>query len=910
MKLQIQDVRKRAACRSATALDEKQASIYETSISMITQSKSPDELARYIESAVKAGASFTSIMEAFDALCECGDISIIDKMGHYIAEEAAPKVRDSSSTLTNIRRKLGRVKTKISTKINGNIQDAIGTGMGAVNAAKDNYKKNTDKIKKNVNKGLHREEAIMDEAAKKKDKNAAARDAAMKFVNSPVGKAMQANGRWWVYGPFKGVGQAGIKAGQKIAKARMKRQAATKEEAILYAYEEIEEAVSKQVHCDRILENYDKMSRRFNLDKLIVENTRINGIEDTIYQLGRWADTYAMPDMVKFNCVLECAWYGFNTNGIQYTDQQLVEYASNYFLLKEDGAKNTAKIIDTAMVVDGNGIVARDVINEDLPEEREDGEEDPMEMVNEPIDVTDALGRYMESMYRGDATYGVTPLQEKVSFQEIFQKYKQEEQKDAANPSKLKSLVAKLYSNDADDVIAGTPSFLSWIRGTLILSAFAIHPIIGVMGFIVNYFNKQDHDREDYQKMIKAFKAEKEAAEKKYKTLTDAEEKERMNAYIEELEKGIDTLNERYEALLSDDELDAKYDSENEDDDDNEATGDEDFGDLDDIDLSEFDDDADWDDEDWGDMDEAVKLVPVVANMMAVIESYMKKPLPVHLLNEGMEEFTKVAVRYPQIFDPMHMEIQMRNRMHGISHGQIQLETVSKYTGISTLDTCIRTLRTPVQTREIDGKNIFAITKQLYYPALAIKEAGIILDAQKNLAEGTLLEASFTNKLSMALDKLKKGITTLSDKEKAASRTIDATARRMSKGVEQAFTNDNREAVIKGTILPSASKTLKIALATGGVALFQPVLAVIGLLGYIGTAKKFKAKERQLVLDEIEIELKMVEKYLAIAESKNDMKATKQLLSTQRELERQHQRIKYKMKVEFGQRAPSPDEQN
>ena len=63
-----------------------------------------------------------------------------------------------------------------------------------------------------------------------------------------------------------------------------------------------------------------------------------------------------------------------------------------------------------------------------------------------------------------------------------------------------------------------------------------------------------------------------------------------------------------------------------------------------------------------------------------------------------------------------------------------------------------------------------------------------------------------------------------------------------------------------------------------------------------------------MVLDEIEIELKMCEKYIDIAESKNDMKSLKQLLTIQRNLQRQQQRIKYKMKVDFNQNPNSPDD--
>ena len=79
------------------------------------------------------------------------------------------------------------------------------------------------------------------------------------------------------------------------------------------------------------------------------------------------------------------------------------------------------------------------------------------------------------------------------------------------------------------------------------------------------------------------------------------------------------------------------------------------------------------------------------------------------------------------------------------------------------------------------------------------------------------------------------------------------------------------------------------------------MLAVIGALGYLGISKKYQAKERQLIIDELDTELKMCEKYIEIAESKNDMKGLKKLLTIQKELQRQQQRIKYKMKVDFKQ---------
>ena len=47
----------------------------------------------------------------------------------------------------------------------------------------------------------------------------------------------------------------------------------------------------------------------------------------------------------------------------------------------------------------------------------------------------------------------------------------------------------------------------------------------------------------------------------------------------------------------------------------------------------------------------------------------------------------------------------------------------------------------------------------------------------------------------------------------------------------------------------------------------------------------------------------MCQKYIDLAESKNDMKALKQLMMIQRDLERQRQRIKYNMKIQLGQKV-------
>jgi hypothetical protein len=168
-----------------------------------------------------------------------------------------------------------------------------------------------------------------------------------------------------------------------------------------------------------------------------------------------------------------------------------------------------------------------------------------------------------------------------------------------------------------------------------------------------------------------------------------------------------------------------------------------------------------------------------------------------------------------------------------------------------------------------------------------------------------VLEMNFTNTLKIAINNLKKTALKLSDKEKQASNTIDVSVNNVAKGIEKAMMNDNREAVIRGSVIPSASKCIKIAITLGVAWAVQPAVAVIGAIGGLACSKKMQSKERQLALDDIEIELKMCERYLKKAEEEDDMQKIRQLEIIQRNLQRQQQRIKYRMQIVYNQNVPS-----
>ena len=64
---------------------------------------------------------------------------------------------------------------------------------------------------------------------------------------------------------------------------------------------------------------------------------------------------------------------------------------------------------------------------------------------------------------------------------------------------------------------------------------------------------------------------------------------------------------------------------------------------------------------------------------------------------------------------------------------------------------------------------------------------------------------NISSKLKLAQTKLQKSAADLQDKEKKLSEKIDIDMLQVQKSAEKALTNNNREAVIKGSLIPSAS---------------------------------------------------------------------------------------------------------
>ena len=157
------------------------------------------------------------------------------------------------------------------------------------------------------------------------------------------------------------------------------------------------------------------------------------------------------------------------------------------------------------------------------------------------------------------------------------------------------------------------------------------------------------------------------------------------------------------------------------------------------------------------------------------------------------------------------------------------------------------------------------------------------------------------NSIALALKGISAKFKEMNHKQQEASRNLDSAVRSFTNATKRAFINDNREAIIKGSVIPSFSRCIKAGIGLTVLGIFAtPVVAVIAGIGGLALSKKLNKRERIALLDEIETELEVVEKELAIADSNNNMQKYRALLQYKKELQRQFQRIKYNVKLDKG----------
>lgn len=703
----------------------------------------------------------------------------------------------------------------------------------------------------------------------------------------------------------------------------------------------ISSGISEAAIAERIIKNHDMLCKRFNVDKIVKEN--MYNSDKIVSELCELIDTYNVPDHYKYNVALENIIYSMVKNGVDVDDTKVVSSITEYFMyrdmnISDEKYKNYQEVLANnyisrslgkdpliEAVLHNPSTTYRDLtesllgsssdlfiteyfLDKALEIHTEADAADYMEEVEaytrRDIPQQDKVALYksidniprysgvskdfinikksnifdkekFDSLCTLDGIVSDTEaineknkynIFDKESFKTItfeadtsdieglIAKYKADQDK---SPSKIKNFFIKLHTKSPEVIIDDLPDVMAFARAGILLAVATITPIgpivAGVLGLVSWLISKKINDKEA-NRLLSSIRSEKKKVQDKIDKSSNEKKAKQLEEYLDCLKK-------------CEDKVESYLDS---------------IEDADHSDPDEEDDDLDFD-------------IDFENSFMNIAQAAI---LSESIINTDMNNinWTSLITKGAKI-----------NILYEISNLVLKSSVpVSEYM------TELRKAKEAVLSEPYIGydKNIVntAIDMEKYRLDYIKEDAYSIRNIfEEDIANQALLEMSYQviqekfnlNTVKLALQNAKAKLKELNTKQKSLWQSVDAQGSGLIKSIEKALTSDRREAIIKGSIIPSFSKCIKGAIALAGTGIiFGPTGALIAAIGGLATSKVLNDRERKLLFDEIDTELKVVEKQIEIAQNDGDMNQYRFLLNYQKKLTREYQRIKYGFKVQ------------
>ena len=623
-------------------------------------------------------------------------------------------------------------------------------------------------------------------------------------------------------------------------------------------YKMLEETLSTICESDRIVNQYSKIHNRFNIDRVISECAEgKKDIYETVYNIASYIDTFQQPFKNKFNATLETAWYGLNKKYIQCENSEIIQAVTDYYIFNGGISESNKLDIDSISKISpvfedyDFGILA--YMDDVIPDETISKDDYDMFWESQ----LDKLAGIEKNTFEDNT--------KKPDLNEVINNFRKTCSLNAdssTNIASLHALAMKFIESYPEHIPEHFSSLVQIIRTSFILydSIEHAHDSMSVISNLVKYALEAIKDERQVNMLLKVIDRENSyiKAKQENKDNLDQDTKERLDSYSKCLKTNMDLINDFKEAN---------------------------FG----------DEDADSTDEDM--IKEAANIImignlleSICSNMLesTTIDDIITNNIPKYNLDtiDALVDFANTA---PDVINKDKFTealIEHRDSLR-VSRGI----NISESIRIDALNENIAKLS------EARSYPIYNDPSGIIAYLLCIDELKHINNEDKSLYFTEAM--SFTNTLKLAINNLRRTAINLSEKEKAVANSIDGLMNSITRGMDRQMSAERREQIARGSILPSASKCIKYALVFAAAWVVRPELAIIGAIGAFFCNMHATYRERQIALDEIEVELKMCERYIRMYEEKQDLPKVRQCEIIYRNLQRQHQRIKYRMKIDF-----------
>ena len=559
----------------------------------------------------------------------------------------------------------------------------------------------------------------------------------------------------------------------------------------------------ENVTYDRIIKNYEKIGKRFDIDKIVIEKvfTKDDAVRETA-RICKLIDTYNMSSINKFKVATENYLFVLSKNACPYNTVDIVEAAADYFLLNSDDKELYSVALESTLndMANYNPFGSSDIskIVDKINKPKETDLDEVIDFNTNRMDAYIAQFKHVpthsEFVRMIETLPNVVGMKTYINHMDIIF-----DTLNMINDDTTQYFITLLKFNEA---------LLSCYEGKdkvdLIKSLLAIYE---------QYANKIDKDIVDRMRLLVA----------------------NINESVDE---SLITLPTKIDMLLESLES-----------------------------LSEKD-----------------------ANSL-IVESFDR-----FSLNDidGITQLTKLD---PSVIKPSGYQTVLKDTLR--TARRKQYKTFEDYEKIDCIKDNLNKLKNIDDSSDEDMSLDEAII------STKVKEACVNSLYDFTKYPTTLKEMNIVNTIAMASEKVKAKLSDVSADVSNLSRQFDAQMDQL-KGVVNTkdLESENREAVIAGNILPKASRIIKLAITAGVGYFINPAISVIVVLGYLGMSLDAQSKERRKVLEEIELELEMTNRYLKKAEDDGSLEKQRELLKIKKKLESQKARLMYNMAFKHGEALP------
>ena len=284
-------------------------------------------------------------------------------------------------------------------------------------------------------------------------------------------------------------------------------------------YNKIYQECLKNKECDRIINNYNNISKRFNIDKMISEVTKDSELYDFCATVAKYVDTYNSPFKNKYNTALEVASYAMDKYYMDYPKEKIIEAVTDYFIfsgsIKKEQYEDVKSIMEISVLFEQSDFSSlswmmdenNNYINNNIDPyiyESYGVPEFMLEKNNIIKNIKDSTKKLIK-----DAKTGNPDERKAQEIKQMVDEFRKKCTEDPDNKSiitNLKALIYKIFTKSPEQIIDELPNFFGVFRLLFISSTLLIHPIVALITFITSEILKLHFTRKQLDRVLKHIK--------------------------------------------------------------------------------------------------------------------------------------------------------------------------------------------------------------------------------------------------------------------------------------------------------------------------------------------------------------------------------------------------------------------